>query len=105
MAKFKCKKCHIKYKVSSHANAHLEVECCRVDCPIFNTSSANAKVIDLFPTHKPVSFSPRVEKMLEFDDDFDMEVINVVAVFETPEKPVVVVNPNYKDDDYSNYTC
>jgi len=68
MAKFKCKLCHRKHKVSSLPNAQKEITCSRVGCPLF-----------LFKTPEvvPKPVKRKFDSVLSFEDvqPYEFQVI------------------------------
>ena len=98
MAKIKCKTCCRKLKVSSLARACNEISCSLPNCPIIcegkNKIAAN---MPDFQQHTR-SFSPRMEKLLEFDDDFDTTPVAVVSSFESPEPSKIITDITNSDE-------
>ena len=90
MAKFKCKVCHEKFKVSDRENAYEEIKCGKLKCPLLPKQTIT----------KAENFSPREAMLLNFDNDFDPEPFNIITSWESPEVPKIHV---MNDDDYSGY--
>lgn len=100
--KFKCKLCHKKHKVSSLNNAHKEISCNKIACPIFNTIAYKQSIGIESTVKKEEDFSPRREQLLEFDQ-FDEEPFHIVTNWETPEPPKIVVQAPINSDDYNGW--
>lgn len=70
MAKFKCKQCGQKFKVSSHKNAYREIQCNVIKCPVFNLDKSEKKIVQ------------GVETILDFSE-YDVGKFNIIEKYQT----------------------
>jgi len=83
VAKFKCKVCHIKYKVSSHANASKEIHCQNEKCPLSCSKDEEAEVkIE----QKQNDFKPNTEELLNFTSFIEKrnKGVEIIEDFQNP---------------------